>query len=120
MGVLLNGLVKEPGGCKKQVQARGKTPRSQSLFFAAPVPSLRVLEFFGSPIAIISLAENGPVAEFFAARRMIERHARAMKGFFSRPMDTIIPDNEMIMVSMNRDAGRACFAFGHRPDIMTP
>jgi len=40
---------KEPGGRKKQVQARGKTPRSQSLFFTAFALLAQLIGFFNSP-----------------------------------------------------------------------
>ena len=56
------GLLKKPGGRKKQVQARGKTPRSQSLFFTAVALLVRLIEYFNSP----------PVPEFFATVRACE------------------------------------------------
>jgi len=43
------GLLKKPGGRKKQVQARGKTPRSQSLFFTAFALLAQLIGFFNSP-----------------------------------------------------------------------
>ena len=44
------GLLKKPGDRKKQVQARGKLPRSQSLFFTAFALLVQLIEFFNSPI----------------------------------------------------------------------
>jgi len=43
------GVLKKPGGHKKQVQARGKTPRSQSLFFTAFALLAQLIGFFNSP-----------------------------------------------------------------------
>ncbi len=57
------GLLKEPGGRKKQVQARGKTPRSQSLFFAASALCAR--RFCGDR----SLAAN-PLCGFLSLRNI--------------------------------------------------
>jgi len=42
--------LKKPGGRKKQVQARGKSPRSQSLFFTAFALLAQLIGFFNSPI----------------------------------------------------------------------
>jgi len=42
------GVLKKPGGRKKQVQARGKTPRSQSLFFTAFALLAQLIGFFNS------------------------------------------------------------------------
>jgi len=42
-------VLKKPGGRKKQVQARGKTPRSQSLFFTAFALLAQLIGFFNSP-----------------------------------------------------------------------
>jgi len=44
------GALKKPGGRKKQVQARGKAPRSQSLFFTSFAPLVQLMQFFNSPI----------------------------------------------------------------------
>jgi len=43
------GLLKKPGGRKKQGQARGRTPRSQSLFFTAFAPLMQLIGFFNTP-----------------------------------------------------------------------
>jgi len=46
--IVSRGLLSEPGGRKKQVQARGKSPRSQSLFFAAFATCMQGLGLFNS------------------------------------------------------------------------
>jgi len=43
------GLLKKSGGRKKQVQTRGKTPRSQSLFFTAFALLVQLNGFFNTP-----------------------------------------------------------------------
>jgi len=69
-------MLKKPGGRKKQVQARGKTLRSQSLFFTAFALLAQLIGFFNSPTGNASLAESDPAPGFFAALRMYESHPR--------------------------------------------
>ena len=71
-----SGCVEKPGGRKKQVQARGKTPRSQSLFFTAFALLAQLIGFFNSP----------PVPVFFltfAHLRFVETMPRKQITSFS-------------------------------------
>jgi hypothetical protein len=58
--------LKKPGGRKKQVQARGKTPRSQSLFFTAFELLVQRIEFVNRPAWPRSARKALPVPKFFS------------------------------------------------------